>query len=368
MNIQSKDLQPLVAVAASIAPNYNPSSLRYCVLLRNGSSTIPELVATDGTTTMISQIPGCYGYSVNVAVPAAFFSNFLSVQKYQLDLTFDGEKFLSVSPSNAKTKQESRLRAFPAEQYPETTIDTSEMELFTTVDASTLHEYINRLKATSGQEDFDYVTFTGDLVQSNNRYSFTYKDIDLERKVLRIPLFAFTHIKKLLAKHGSVRVYHDDDDVVFVGSGDNATQFWLKTALGGTSFIDVSRYREGENTLVTVAADDLRKAVGMTSGMQGYLAFTFNPPTYDGGKVDVAFYSLEDSEAPVFSASVPHSTKLEEAFKLFATTPVLKPIVDGLGSNHVAFGKRTVAGGTDVGLIISNGYAQVFAQAKGGNE
>lgn len=354
MIVESRTFSNLAGVAASITPS-RFGAMYQCLLLRAGDDGCQEIVATDLTTSFVAKVPS-NGDPVACAAPAKFLNELVSACGGTLHFHFDPKASqLTISPDagSSGTNMHSTVRAFPANEYPAVDISIDGMALYTTVTASTLASYIARLKATTADDEFEHVTFTGDMVQSYNKMAITYKEIDLERTVLRIPVSAFTLLQKLLGKTGEIEVYHGDGFAVFVGEG-----FKLKTALGTSAFHDVSRYRTGTNQLVSVAAADLKKIVKFTAGMTGYLTFAV---TADG--IDVVFNDLENSTADAFRCTMPHSTPhVKEPFTVYATVPVIKPIINGLGNDQVAFGLRSVSDST-VGLISSAGYAQIFAQA-----
>jgi hypothetical protein len=86
-------------------------------------------------------------------------------------------------------------------------------------------------------------------------------------------------------------------------------------------------------------------------------------------EVIVALYGENQTgdadDVPAYRMAIPHTTPPARVtpFTVLVTAPVIRPIVAGLGNDHVAFGIRQTPEKGTVGMIIANGYGQLFAQA-----
>lgn len=356
MRVPAKTLKPYLDVAAAIAPTRLGSSYA-CALLRNRDGQ-QEIVASDTTTMFVATIPEASD-PVNIAANAKFLANLVGVHgDVVLEFSEVGEKVPQLAVSEMGAKRSSTLKAIAADDFPAVAVPVAFEEagykLFITASGAELDNYITRLKTTAAKDDFEYVTFTGDIVQSYNRYSFTYKDVKLLPTVLRIPVSTFVLLKRLLQSTDTVQIYHSEHEVAFVGPN-----YTLKTELGSGGFLDVSRFQVGDNMLVTVAAADLQKLAKVIKSSSGYLRIDIKP---DG--VEATFFAPNES-VPAYRVTFPHTTPPAKVkpFTVTATMPVLAPIVNGLGKDHVAFGVRITPEKGTVGLIVSDGYAQIFAQA-----
>lgn len=356
MRVPAKTLKPYLEVAAAIAPIRLGASYA-CALLRNRDGQ-QEIVASDTTTMFVATIPEASD-PVTIAANAKFLANLVGVHgDVVLEFSEVGEKVPQLAVREVDGKQSSTLKAIAADDFPAVAVPTAFEEagykLFLTVSGAELNNYIMRLKTTAAKDDFEYVTFTGDIVQSYTKYAFTYKDVKLLPTVLRIPVSTFMLLKRLLKEHDTVKVYHSEHEVAFVGPN-----YILQTDLGSGGFLDVSRFQVGENMLVTVAAADLQKLAKVVKASSGYLRMDIKP-----NEVEATFFAPNEEE-PAYRVTFPHNTPPAKVkpFTVTATMPVLTPIVNGLGKDHVAFGVRITPEKGTVGLIISDGYAQIFAQA-----
>ena len=362
MIVSAKAIRPIFAVAAKIAPTR--LGAMYASLLLRENNGCQEVVATDATTVMVASFP-VEGAPITTAVNARFFASLLGLYDEPVEIFATGSRTPALTVRPVASKQISQVRAFSPHDIhmvdlpPADALAAAGYTLFTEVPGEGMHDYIARLGSTIDKDGYQYITFTGDVVQTFNQYALTYRDIDLERTVLRIPVDAFLLLKPLMSAADTIQVWHNGTRVIFVGP-----TFRLGTALGNGNVVDTGQYKTGQDAMVTVAAADLRAVVQIANGAPGYLQFDV-----DAQEIVVALYSPNQTgdpdDVPAYRMTIAHTTPPDKVkpFTVRVTAPVIRPIVNGLGHAHVAFGRRATPEKGLVGMIIADGYAQLFAQA-----
>lgn len=355
MFVSARTLKPLLTVAANITPVRFGKSYS-CILFRPNERGQQELVATDLETTLIVQLDTT-GEPIEMAVSGKFLAALVGMYEDTLEITTGAGKIPELFVNPLDVKQTNTLRGVDPADFPSINQElAADMQMFAELSGREMVTYIDRLKATAGKNEMEYVVFTGDIVQSYNKYSFTYRDVQLAPKVLRIPLGAFLHLRALVqSTEERIQVLSNTQYVQFRGPS-----FSLTVELGSGTFLDASQFKTGEDSLVIVRAADMQRVLKVVNGSTGVLTFSVGEGDTD---VLAIFYSQDGEELFRFTFAHQTPTDVVKPFTLTVTAPVLRPIIDGLGKEIVGFGTRVTPTKVLVGLVVSGEYGQVFAPA-----